>query len=198
MPGLTGGGTRFSAADLDAVLARYNQVLDLPRDDLVALLEAAELESHRRRLGTLRCQDVMSTDPLTVEFGTPLAEAWQRLRSHHVKALPVVDRYGHVVGILTRADFLRGLDLELPDAGLGARLRRLLAPTPGMHADKPEVVGQIMCRQVRVVSAERPLAELVPLFASTGHHHIPVITERNRLVGIITQADLVAALVRPA
>ena len=51
-----------------------------------------------------------------------------------------------------------------------------------------------MTRQVRVASADRHLAELVPLFADTGHHHIPIIDAEQRLVGIITQSDLVAAL----
>jgi len=32
------------------------------------------------------------------------------------------------------------------------------------------------------------------VFATTGHHHIPVIGERNRLVGMITQTEVVAAL----
>jgi CBS domain-containing membrane protein len=137
-----------------------------------------------------------------VEFGTPLAQAWALLHRHQIKALPVVDRWDHVVGIVTQADFLRTADLpagptaaaplDLP--GLAARLRRLLTPTPTVDTDKPEVVGQIMSRQVRVVSANRPVADLVPLFSSTGHHHIPVIAEHNKLVGIITQTDLVAAL----
>lgn len=51
-----------------------------------------------------------------------------------------------------------------------------------------------MSRQVRVASAERAIAELVPLFSDTGHHHIPIVGEQARLVGILTQSDLVKAL----
>jgi CBS domain-containing membrane protein len=135
----------------------------------------------------------MSPAPLTVPFGAPLDEAWQLMRAHGVKALPVVDRYQHLMGIVTRADFLRLAGIG-PRDGLGERLRRALQPTPGPASDKPEVVGQIMTRQVRVASATRPLAELVPLFAGSGHHHVPVIGDGNRLVGMITQTDVVAAL----
>ena len=53
-----------------------------------------------------------------------------------------------------------------------------------------------MTRQVRVVSADRPIADLLPMFAHTGHHHVPVIDGERRLVGIITQSDLVRALCR--
>ncbi|HEX2011051.1 MAG TPA: HPP family protein [Roseateles sp.] len=185
----------FGAADLEAALARYNQVLDMPRDDLQALLQEAELQAYRRRLGGLRCADIMSRELKTVEFGTPLQDAWALLRRHRIKALPVVDRVHRVIGILTLADFMRAAELERHE-GLADKLRRLVLPAPASHSDKPEVVGQIMTRQVRVASAERPLAELVPLFADTGHHHIPVVGAQARLVGIITQSDLVAALSR--
>lgn len=190
----------FIEADLDAVLARYNQVLDVPRDDLRELVQAAQEQAHRRRMQTLRCRDLMTPDPYTVEFGTSLNEAWGLMRKHRVKALPVVDRYGHLVGIVTQADFLRHAGLDDPQglSGLDGRLKRLIQATPGPHSDKPEVVGQIMTRQVRVVSADRPLADLVPLFSEGGHHHIPIIGPGNRLLGMLTQADLVAALAGPS
>jgi CBS domain-containing membrane protein len=176
-------------------MARYNQVVDLPRDDLKSLLAGAEHESHRRRLGEIRCTDIMSSDVVAVEFGTPMQEAWALIRQRRIKALPVVDRSRRVVGIVTVADFLRGADLEVHD-GFDERLRRLIRASPASHSDKAEVVGQIMTRQVRVASAERSLAELVPIFSSTGHHHIPVIDADARLVGILTQSDLVRALIQ--
>jgi len=185
----------FSEADLDAVLARHNQVLDVSRDELQSLLSQTEIEAYQRRLGTLRCADIMSRNMVTVQFGTSLEEAWALLREKRIKALPVIDKVQRVVGIVTLADFMRHADLDLHH-GWADRLRTLIRATPTSHSDKPEVVGQIMVRQVRVASAERPLSELVPLFADTGHHHIPIIDAERRLVGIITQSDLVAALCR--
>lgn len=186
---------RFVDADIDRVLARYNQVVDVPRDELHALLEAAESEAYRRRLGELSCADVMSREVVSVEFGTPLQDAWLLLREHRIKALPVVDRARRVVGVLTLADFLRHVDFDAQE-GFARRLRQLLRATPGMTSDKPEVVGQIMTRRVQVARVERSLASLVPVFSSTGHHHIPVVDDELRLVGILTQTDLVKALVQ--
>jgi CBS domain-containing membrane protein len=54
-----------------------------------------------------------------------------------------------------------------------------------------------MTRKVRVASVNRHLAELIPLFGSTGHHHIPIVDTDGRLVGIVTQSDVVAALSQP-
>jgi CBS domain-containing membrane protein len=187
----------FTEADLDAVLARYNQVLDVSRDDMKSLLDQAQLQAYRRRMGELRCADIMSRDLACVEFGTPLEHAWATLRKRRIKALPVVDCAFRLTGIVTLADFMRGADLDL-HRGWTQRLRASIRATPTSHSDKAETVGQIMSRKVRVVSADRSIAVLVPLFAATTHHHIPVIDGEQRLVGIITQSDLVAALCRPA
>ena len=180
--------------DLDAVLARYNQVLDVSRDDLQAFIEETQARGYQRRLAGIRCGDIMSRELVTVEFGTPLQEAWTLLRRRRIKALPVVDRAFRIIGIVTLADFMRSADLDGHHDGFGAQLHKLIRKTPTTHSDKPEVVGQIMTRQVRVASEHRSLVELVPLFGSTGHHHIPIIGERERLVGILTQSDVVAAL----
>jgi CBS domain-containing membrane protein len=195
-PGGQQAGSRFSAADLDAALAHYNQVLDISRDDLEALLHDAESAAYWRNLGQLRCADVMSRQPIAVQFGTPLSEAWELMRTRKIKALPVTDRAQRIVGIVTMADFMRSVDLDQHE-GIGHRLRALMRLSGATHTDRPEVVGQIMTRKVQVASADRFLIELAPLFSEKkGHHHIPIIDGEQRLVGIITQSDLVRALYR--
>ena len=181
-------------ADLDAVLARYNQVLDLSRDDLKALLQDTQLRGYQRKLANLRCSDIMSRQLITVHASTPLQQAWAKFREHRIKALPVVDAAGGVVGIVTPADVMRAA--EAGDDVLDDRLRKLRGWAEGA-ASSAEVVGEVMTRKVRVASVERHLAELIPLFSSTGHHHIPIVDAAGRLVGIVTQSDVVAALSRP-
>jgi CBS domain-containing membrane protein len=186
--------SRFSAADLDAVLQRYNQVLDVSRDELEEILHQTEMRAIERRLSELRCEDIMTRDVLTVEYGTDLEDAWQLMRGRRIKALPVVDRHKRIIGIISLADFMRHADVDRSGGELRERLQHLVKRSGTSHTTKPEAVGQIMCAQVRVVSANRSVAELMPLFSEDGHHHIPVIGADNRLVGIITQSDFVRAL----
>ena len=184
-------------ADLDAVLARYNQVLDVSRDDLKALLVETQLRAYERKLTQMRCADIMSRNLVTVALDTPLQQAWALLRERRIKALPVVDKSLHIVGIITLADFMRAAELDVYE-GFGDKLRKLVRTTASVFSSKPEMVSQIMTRNVRVASMERYLVELLPLFGSTGHHHIPIVDEDERLVGMITQSDLVAVLGRAA
>lgn len=182
-------------ADLDAILARYNQVLDVSRDDLRHLVAEAQTRAYDRKLAEVRCADVMSRDLVTVQFGTSLQDAWALLRDRGIKALPVVDRSFRIAGIITLADFLRAAELDIHE-GFDEKLKKLVRSTRSMYATKPEVVGQIMTRNVRVARMDRHLVDLVPLFGSSGHHHIPIVGDGERLVGMITQSDLVAALGR--
>jgi CBS domain-containing membrane protein len=190
-------GASAGDRDLDAVLRDYNQVLDVSRDDLEALLADLRMRSYQRRLNDVKCTDIMSTDLVTVQEGTPLQEAWTLLRQRRIKALPVVDNTFRIAGIVTLADFLRTADLDVHQ-GFDTRLKKIFRRGAGPRSGKPEVVGQIMTRQVRVAGMSRSLADLLPLFASTSHHHIPIVGDQQRLVGMVTQSDLVAALGRDA
>ncbi|SMP62962.1 HPP family protein [Noviherbaspirillum suwonense] len=183
----------ITSDDLDAALARYNQVLDISREDLQAILLETEMRSHQRRFGVTRCSDVMSRDVVRVLFGTPLQEAWDALHEHRLTALPVVGRGDHVVGIITKADFIKHARSQ-SYKGLGEAMKRLLEPVRQTHSIKPEVVGQIMNKHVRTVRHDQPVVELVPLMSDAGLHSLPVVDDDGRLVGIMTQSDMIATL----
>ncbi|WP_234484286.1 HPP family protein [Noviherbaspirillum pedocola] len=179
--------------DLDATLARYNEVLDISREDLQAILLETERHAYQRRFGVIACSDVMSRDVLSVEYGTSLNEAWQILHSHRLTALPVVTKGQHVIGIVTKADFINHAQ---PDnhTGLKGAMAKLLQPVKNTHSAKPEVVGQIMNREVRTAFQDQPVVDLVPLMSDAGLHSIPVLDADRRLVGMLTQSDMIATL----
>jgi len=185
----------FTAADLEGVLKQYNEVIDVSRDDLESLFHQAEMHAYGRRFGRVTCADIMSRDVITVEFGTPLDEAWQLLRKHNIKALPVIDRAQRVIGIVTQIDFLRHANLDVYE-GFADRLRRFIRQTPGVHSIKPEVVGQIMSKPVSTATLNTHIVELVPVMSDLGLHYIPILDGNRKLAGMVTQSDLIAALYR--
>ena len=183
----------FTAGDLQAALKDYDQVVDISLDDLEGLFHRTEMNAFQRRFGDTRCAAIMSRDVVAVEFGTELAEAWALMQAHAVQALPVLNRARHVIGIVTRSDFLRHAALH-DQRSIAIRLRAFLLRTPHTHSDKHEVVGQIMTARVATALETRPVVELVPLMADVGHHHVPIVDAERKLVGMVTQTDLVAAL----
>ena len=183
----------FTQADLDVALRRYGQVLDVSPDELEAIFLQTEAAAYQRRFGVVRCADAMSRHALTVEFGTLLAQAWQLMQAHQLHALPVLNRARRVIGIVTQGDFLRHAQGD-EQVRLGARLGQLLRPSGTSHGEKPEVVGQIMSTAVQTVAASAPVVQLVPLMANSGLHHLPVVDDEQRCVGMLTQSDVLAAL----
>jgi CBS domain-containing membrane protein len=182
----------FSHEDLDEVLKNYNQVIDIGRDDLEEIFMQTEMRAYHRRFGETRCEAAMSRDVVAVEFATSLDEAWRLLQSHRLRALPVLDRARHVIGIVSRSDFLEhaGADVH---TGLAGQLRKLLHRVPFTHSEKPEVVGQIMSGEVISAGVDTPVLALVPKMAD-GLHQIPVVDADGKLAGMLTQSDMIAAL----
>lgn len=185
--------TGITPEDLDNVLKRYNQIIDISRDDLEELILQTEMQAYRRQIGGIKCADIMSKDVVSVSFGTELADAWQRLREHDLTALPVVDRGNHVIGIVTKADYLRHAEEEMHE-GLGKRLAQLIQPSKLAHTEKHEVVGQIMTKEVITARQDQSITDLVPLMSDDELHQLPIVDDSNRLVGLVSQTDLIAAL----
>ena len=180
--------------DLDHAVRRLDTFIDVQEGELVTLYNLAVDHAFERHVG-LTCSDLMSRDLITVHYSTPLEAAWQELRRHSIRALPVVDSFGRLQGLVTVTDFLRQLG-DAPFPALGERLRDFLRRTPGMTSEKPEVVGQIMGQAPYTVQAHTPISDLVHTMAAQDIHHVPVLDPRRRLVGIITPTDVNAALYR--
>jgi CBS domain-containing membrane protein len=183
----------FTGDDLDAVLKRYGQVLDVSRDDLEDIILATEMQAYERRFGIITCGDIMSKDAVTLDFSSGMDEAWRLMRHHKLHALPVLNKARRVIGIVSQSDFLKHSELD-EYVSFAHRLRRFLGRSPASHSEKPEVVGQIMSENVVSAKADLPIVELVPLMSNSGLHHIPVVGDDGRFVGMVTQSDLLAAL----
>lgn len=180
-------------ADLKSALRDLDVYLDISEDDLIQVFGRVGHHAFRRKLENIRCGDIMSRDVVTAEFGTELEEVWARLRFHRIKAIPVLDSYRHVIGIVTLVDFLKRANLKTYET-FEDKLVRFIRRTPGIHSDKPEVVGQIMAAPVITARTDMHIVELVPMLSDKGLHHIPVVEEDGRLAGMVTQTDLIAAL----
>lgn len=62
----------------------------------------------RRKEGS-KVGDVMSTPPITISGSAELLEAARILDARRIKRLPVVDADGKLVGVISRADVVRGM-----------------------------------------------------------------------------------------
>jgi CBS-domain-containing membrane protein len=117
-----------------------------------------------------------------------------------ISGLPVVDDTGHLVGIITEGDFLRRTETGTERQHRPRWLEFLLGP--GRLADEyvhshSRKVEEVMTRQVVTVAEETPVDEIARLMERHRIKRVPVIRD-NRVVGIISQANLLRGLARLA
>lgn len=188
----------FTDADLDNALAQYNQALNISRSELLQVLQYTESAAYERNLGALACRDIMSRDPISVLPSTSRDQAWEIMRSNHLKALPVVDLEHRLLGIATASDFADSNQADAAsskEAKSGRNLRALLNwRKPATVTTAAVTVADIMTSPVTHTSEAAAMTSLIPLFAQQRLRYIPILDEQDRLTGIVTQSDLLQAL----
>ena len=195
-PSLTFGRMALSKEDIESAVKEMNAYIDVSKADLEQIYSRASLHNMRRQMGEVYCRDIMVRDVATAEFGEDLETVWETMRRRKLKGLPVIDRARRVVGVITIVDFLKRADAHQAHPRFFERLRGFIRRTPGMTANKPEAVGQIMSAPAITAPEDTHIVSLIPLFSEHRIHHVPIVDRDRRLVGMVTQTDLTVALYR--
>lgn len=142
----------------------------------------------------------MTTEILTVAPETSISELSKLLENRKIGGVPVVDKGGRLVGVITQSDLVeRARDLELPPA-INILDFHIYLQIPSHLFHKVEkmlgtTVGDCMTANPVTVAPETPISKVAALMAKQKVHTIPVV-EGEKLVGIIGKMDLVRAMAR--
>ncbi len=157
----------FRPEDIDAALTTLDETFDIDRDDLERLLRQVELHAMVRSHRTLLCQDIMSRDVVSVPDQATVDEARRQLLDHNIRTLPVVDAEARLVGAVG--------------------LRELTNTTL--------TVKGVMSR-AGTASPDTPAMSLLPVLTDGRSHAVVIVDAERRILGLITQTDLLAAAAR--
>lgn len=152
----------------------------------------------------------------SVQADMAIDEFEAHMRQYRHRELPVLDADGHLLGTVGLAQWMDLQNQPPPakatatdsasQAPQGGRWRQwvrlpwkaLAAPPEPPAAEPtpaaPQRVRDIMVPSVAVAYVEQPVLELLGLLCQGGLYHLPVVGENQRLLGIITQTDVLRAL----
>ena len=126
---------------------------------------------------TLRVEDIMSKDLVTLKENESLNLAHAAMHLARIRHLPVVNDTGRLMGVVTHRDLLRAQ---------GSALN----PTHNRKRELAIPAHSIMQKDVETMSPQTTALEAAKRLYAGKIGCLPVV-ENERLVGIVTEADFV-------
>lgn len=185
-------GTELTRDDFVNALKEMNTFMDVTVDDLLELNRKAMKYARQRKTESLRIENLMTRNVITVSRDTPLAEAAQLLVKHRISGLPVVDAEQRLVGVITEADFLRamGVPTAQPTHSLWQTLENLFAHQTDIR-EPTGTVADLMVENVISVRPEQTLHDVLDIMKHNRIKRVIVADQDGRVQGMITRSDLV-------
>jgi acetoin utilization protein AcuB len=115
----------------------------------------------------------MSAPPISVSGDTDFKSALFLMQKHRIRRLPVVDAAGVLTGIVAERDLLIAADRYL---------------------NAPVEVARFMTRDVATVGTATPVVDAAMLMVERKVGGLPVVDGSRRVLGLITETDLLRAL----
>jgi len=121
----------------------------------------------------------MSHPVVTVHPEIPIMEALNLMKKEHIRRLPVVDKRGRLVGIVSEQDLLQAAPSSATSLSVW-EVNYLIGKI---------IVNQVMTKDVITIAEDTPLEEAARIMVDNKIGGIPVIRKRQ-VVGLITETDL--------
>ncbi|MBQ8099164.1 MAG: IMP dehydrogenase [Bacteroidaceae bacterium] len=164
----------FVSAAMDTVTESTMAIAIAREGGIGVIHKNMTIEEQARQVATVkRAENGMIYDPVTIQRGSTVRDALALMNEYHIGGIPVVDAERHLVGIVTNRDlrFEQDMNKEI-DAVMTSE--NLVTTT----------------QQTDLVGASRILQE-------NKIEKLPVVDEKNRLIGLITYKDITKAKDKP-
>src|SRR5262245_35876381 len=150
-----------------------------------------------KRISEMKAKDVMVTNVIAVGREASVPEVATILYRNHISTLPVVDRCGNLIGIISEGDLVRRAELGTDyrrswwlDVFARKSKEALAIEYRKSHARKAK---DVMTRKVITAKPGTSLRDIAVLLEKNRIKRVPIIAN-SRVVGIVSRANLIQAL----
>ena len=120
-----------------------------------------------------KLKKIFSKNLVTISNEDTIRDADHIMKSRHIRHLPVIDRDGFLVGMISKSDYMALVHLDLDLNGFK--------------------VAQLMSSPVKTFSVNAPVKTVAQLFVSEKINS-GLVMDNNEIVGIVTSQDLLSLL----
>ena len=178
----------------EKIAAALEHIYPMVREGLITTEDVEIVKYTHRFLNPLPADklvsEVMTRDVIAIPQYATVYQAWKLMIEKAVKALPVTNAAGEVVGILTDEDLTEragirqrlSIALRLDPAEVRQELRALEEST--------QTVAEVMTSPVITTAASDNLGFATALMTRHNLKRLPVVDEKGRLSGILSRLDV--------
>ena len=181
--------------DYERALQSMNTFMDIGVNDLMTLAERAQYFAGQRMTESLKVSRIMSHPVQVVHEQTTMSDAAHLMVTQRISGLPVVDDDERLVGIVTEADFLRGLGVPAhhPTHSLWQTLEAMFGHLAhhGELEGPEDPVANHMVRDVVCASADHYVDDVIQLMKQHRVKRVVICNAERRATGMVTRSDLV-------
>jgi len=181
--------------DYERALQSMGTFIDIEVKDLMTLSERAQYFAGQRATQSLKVSRIMSHPVQVVREQTTMSDAAHLMVTQRISGLPVVNSDERLVGIITEADFLRGLGVPAhhPTHNLWQTLESMFRHA--VHKSElegpDEPVADHMVRDVVCACADHYVDDVIQLMKQHCVKRVLVCNDERHVVGMVTRSDLV-------
>ena len=178
--------------DLRAALAEIKGYVDITTEDLMKIYSLA-LEHAREKLARkIPVGEVMTTNVITVRQDADMHEVTRLLAENRISGLPVVSDENRVIGLISEADALSmtGVTREHTFKDI---VRHILGE-PALKPSQGATVKDFMSSPAVTTTPDADIRETARLLDEKRIKRLPVVDKEQRLLGIVSRADIVRAI----
>lgn len=146
----------------------------------------------------MKAKAIMTEKVISVNENATINEVVEILLKNKISGIPVVDKNQTVIGIISERDIIfqeknltPPLFLNIFDGIIQLGQTKFKEEFLKMSAYK---VKDLMTKKVYTVTGETEHTEIADLMVKKNINRVPVVDQNNKLIGIITRADIIKAI----
>jgi len=144
----------------------------------------------------MQARHVMVSPVITVGEHSTVRDVAKVMITHRISAVPVVDRAGKLIGIVSEADLMHRKETgtERPSSWWLSMIsgdRALTTEYVQSHATK---IADVMTRDVQTTQPDTPLCEVADLLEDKHIKRVPIVNTAGDLVGIVSRSNVIQAI----
>ena len=187
----------ISDEDILQAMKEIKGYLDITPNDFKDVYQRAYHHALDRFMHGIKAKDIMTRRVISIKGDTPAEKIPELLARHGISGVPVVDDENQVLGVVSGKDFLALLGEDAPRSLMGVLAQCLRQEECLVLPLHKSTAAAIMTAPAITVQADASLCEISVLFAEKKINRVPVVDQQGKLEGIVSRADVIAALYPP-